>query len=266
MKNMLTSRVINRNFNVVKEIKPFLINKLTETNKIILIRHAESIWNHESKFTGWTDIPLSKYGMMESSVIGKTLLKNHLIPDITFTSTLDRALRTSNIIRNTMNIEYTPIHTSWRLNERHYGSLEGISRQFIKDEYGEGLTKIMRSNYHMKPLVISKELLNDNNPLSEYSVYSNCYFNTIKYGESKENVSERLLPYFENDIMYNVTEKKKLAMIVTHKHCIRVLFKEFLGIEDHMFDDFRLTPNTIYVIDMNNYGKYVSHKEIKYEI
>ena len=148
-------------------------------NKILLVRHGQSIWNHDSKFTGWTNIPLTKIGKKEAQNISKKLIEKSLKPNIIFSSVLDRCIDTSNIIKK--NLHYNvPIHTTWRLNEKHYGTLEGIPREIIRKEYGEKFTDVLRSNYYMKPPIV-KNIIN-----SEYNIYKNCYFNSIKMGDQKK--------------------------------------------------------------------------------
>jgi len=139
-----------------------------------MIRHGESIWNQESKFTGWTNIPLTDNGRKEAESIGFTLIEQNLVPNIIFSSVLERSIVTSNIIKQVVsknnNSHDIPIHTSWRLNEKHYGTLEGVPREFIRKTYGEKFTQLMRKSFSMKPPVL-KNL--DTN--LEYPIYKNCY-------------------------------------------------------------------------------------------
>lgn len=229
--------------------------------KIVLVRHGESIWNQESKFTGWTNIPLTENGRKEAEKIAKTLIQNNIYPTILFSSVLQRSIETSNIIRTTLiqqtmqsyhSINDLPIYTSWRLNEKHYGTLEGIPRKYIRDLYGEKFTQMMRKNFNMKPPII-KDYCNT----IEYPIYRNCYFEKIKNGESKENVLERLLPYFENDIMYTLSENK-LPLIVTHKHTARVLMKHLLKINDENFENYEIPNQGFIVIDFNDNYEYLN--------
>ena len=168
-------------------------------------------------FTGWTNIPLTDYGKYEAIKMSESLKKNNLYPNIIFTSVLNRAIDTSNIIKKEFNNNSIDIYTSWRLNEKHYGTLEGIPRKYIRDIYGDKFTKMMRSNFYMKPPIIK----NYNNQ-KKYPVYRNCYFESIKHGESKENVLDRLLPYYQNDILYTFNENK-FPLIITHKHTARAV-------------------------------------------
>jgi 2,3-bisphosphoglycerate-dependent phosphoglycerate mutase len=236
-------------------------NLMPTRNRFLLVRHGESIWNKDSKFTGWTNIPLTNNGKREAKKITQALLNNNICPNIIFTSVLDRAIETSNIVKkeiNQFNNKDVPIHTSWRLNERHYGTLEGIPRQYVRDIFGVKFTKLIRCNFNMKPPIIRDYNYNNN-----YPVYRNCYFNKVEYGESKENVMERVLPYYENDVLYTLSENK-FPLIVTHKHTARVLMKHLLKIKDEDFEEYELPNKKIMLVHLNDDLSYNTHFEIEY--
>ena len=240
---------------------------LTQTknlNRLLIVRHGQSIWNHDSKFTGWTNIPLTKKGKEEAKKIAHSLSEYNLRPNIIFSSVLNRAIDTSNIIKKELNSKQIQIHTSWRLNEKHYGTLEGIPRQYVRNIYGDKFTQIMRSNFNIKPPILDQEQINNiENKQELYSIYRNCYFEKIKYGESKENVLNRLLPYFENDICYTFNENK-FPLIVTHKHCARVLMKHLLNIDEHNFENYEIPSKKIIYLELDNNLKYKEHTFIDY--
>jgi len=240
-----------------------LLNEIKNTKRLLVVRHGQSIWNHDSKFTGWTNIPLTQKGRDEAMLIGKSLISNNLRPNIIFSSVLNRAIETSKIIKNELKYDDIDIHTTWRLNEKHYGMLEGVPRQYVRDIYGDKFTKIMRGNFNMKPPKLEKKELDNMKLIKEYPVYRNCYFEKIKYGESKENVLNRLLPYFENDICYTFNEFK-FPLIVTHKHCSRVLMKHLLNMDDYDFEDFELPSKKILYIELNDNLSYKTHSYISY--
>jgi 2,3-bisphosphoglycerate-dependent phosphoglycerate mutase len=223
--------------------------------RIIIARHGESIWNQDSKFTGWTNIPLTDKGRFEAKQMAMVLRPYK--PSIIFTSVLQRSIETSTIIQK--NLQYhsdIPIHTSWRLNEKHYGTLEGIPRKYIRDLYGDLFTQMMRSNFTMKPPILKIQSSNS------YPIYRNCYLESIKHGESKENVLSRLLPYYENDILYTLSEGHT-PLILTHKHTARVLMKHLLQMNDEVFENYEL-PNKILVVNLKDL-KYSSHEELEYK-
>jgi len=227
--------------------------------RFLMIRHGESLWNNQDKFTGWTNIPLSEDGKKESIKIANKLIKSKLYPNIIFSSVLQRAIDTSNFIKLNLELdEPIQMQTSWRLNEQHYGTLEGIPRDIIKKEYGDKFTTMLRSNFYMKPPVIKND-----NYKNEFPIYKNCYYKKIKYGESKENVLDRLLPYYENDILYTLTENK-FPLIVTHKHTARVLMKHLLKMSDEDFEFYELPNKKILSIELDNSFQYIKHDEIDY--
>ena len=226
-------------------------------NRFLLARHGESIWNQDSKFTGWTNIPLTNFGKNEASMMHDSMKKNNLYPSVIFTSVLNRAIETSNIIKKDFNDNSIEIYTSWRLNEKHYGTLEGIPRQEIRNMYGDKFTKMMRSNFYMKPPIVKNEYK------KEYPVYRNCYFEKIKYGESKENVLDRLLPYYQNDILYTFNENK-FPLIITHKHTARVLMKYLLNIRDEEFEFYEIPSKKILLVNLDENYNYIDHDELEY--
>ena len=238
-KNIIKSTSVKKNYN------------------FLLTRHGESIWNHERKFTGWTNIPLSSTGILEASRMANALIEYNLSPNIFFSSVLERSIETSNIIKNKLN-KNSQTHTSWRLNEKHYGTLEGVPRKYIRELYGDKFTRMMRTNFNMKPPIIKNHIFHN-----EYSCYKNCYFEKIKNGESKENVLDRLLPYYQNDILYTLTENK-LPLIVTHKHPARVLMKYLLNLSDEDFENYELPNKKILSINLDDNFNYINHIEIGY--
>ena len=228
-------------------------------NRFLIVRHGESIWNQDSKFTGWTNIPLSDGGREEARRISRTLMQHDLVPNVIFTSTLHRCIETSSIVKKEANMgDDVPLLTSWRLNEKHYGTLEGIPRQYIRDKYGEKFTKLLRTSYTMRPPFEQESPYKN-----EYPIYRNCYFETIKNGESKENVLDRLLPYYENDILYTMTEQK-FPLIVTHKHTARVLMKHLLKMDDQAFESYEFPSKTVVLINLDDNLQYDNHIEFPY--
>jgi 2,3-bisphosphoglycerate-dependent phosphoglycerate mutase len=237
------------------------LNLKVNLKQIVLIRHGESIWNQESKFTGWTNIPLTNNGRKEAERIALNLIENKLYPNIIFSSVLNRSIETSNIIRSVFTkkiYDDIPIHTSWRLNEKHYGTLEGVPREYIRNMYGEKFTQLMRKCFNMKPPILQNYESN-----KEYPIYKNCYFKKIKNGESKENVLDRLLPYFENDILFTLGENKT-PLIVTHKHSARVLMKYLLKINDEDFEHYEIPNKAIIVLNFDDDNNFLYNNFIKY--
>jgi 2,3-bisphosphoglycerate-dependent phosphoglycerate mutase len=235
-------------------------------NRFLIARHGESIWNKDSKFTGWTNIPLTNTGREEAAKMALELYRRNVIPNLIFSSVLERSIETATIIQKQLYVVQhvnIPIYTSWRLNERHYGTLEGIPRQYIRDKFGNVFTHLIRCDYNMKPPIVRGYKVTQNAEEPKYPIYRNCYFHTIKHGESKENVLDRVLPYYENDILYTVSEGK-LPLIITHKHTARVLMKNILCITDEDFEKYEFPNKAILDVELDDDSKYKSHREIDY--
>ena len=224
--------------------------------RLLIARHGQSIWNQESKFTGWTNIPLNRAGKIEAISMGRMLNYYRLSPTIIYSSIMHRAVDTSSLINSELNNK-AEIRSDWRLNEKHYGTLEGVSRNYIKKEYGQKFTHLLRNNFYIKPPVIPEK----DRVHTKYSIYKNCYYKKIKNGESKENVLNRLLPYFENDILYNINNCH-MPLVVTHKHCLRVLMKNYLKLNDEEFENYKLPKNSFLVMNFDDKLIFKSHKFI----
>ena len=124
--------------------------------KLVLLRHGESIWNKENRFTGWTDVDLSEKGIKEAKEAGRTLKEAGFIFDIAYTSVLKRGIRTLWIVLDEMDLMWIPVHCSWRLNERHYGCLQGMNKAEMTAKYGENQVLLWRRSYDIKPPAIDK--------------------------------------------------------------------------------------------------------------
>jgi len=229
--------------------------------RFLIARHGESIWNKDSKFTGWTNIPLTEKGKSEAKSMANALKCHGFYPDIVFSSVLDRAIHTATIVREALETPDVQIHTSWRLNEKHYGTLEGVPRNHVRDLFGDRFTQLMRRDFYMKPPIIDASSVTPHTP---YSVYRNCYFESIQRGESKENVLQRLLPYYENDIVYTIYHENRFPLIITHKHTARVLMKHLLRMSDEAFEKYDLPNHTVLCVDLDERQKYMSHMHISY--
>ena len=206
---------------------------------------------------------MTENGKQESQNMGRSLIMNNLIPDIMFTSVLDRAVNTANIIKKELNgtNDDIVIHTSWRLNEKHYGTIEGLPRQVIRNKYGNPFTDLIRNDFFTKPPIIND--YDHMKSIPRFKVYKNCYIDKLQFGESKQNVLERLLPYYENDILYTLSENK-FPLIVTHKHCARVLMKHLLKISDADFQHYKLPEQKILLVCLKENLDYDKHFELEY--
>ncbi len=187
--------------------------------KLILLRHGESLWNQENKFTGWKDVDLTETGIKEASFSGKQILKNNLSIDSIYTSLLIRAKNTANIVSDTIGFDKKNIKYEWRLNERHYGALQGLNKSETALKYGEEQVKIWRRSYDIPP-----PLLKEDDP--RHPKFNNKFKNidNLPVGESLKDVIERLNPFLEKYFSeFKLNEGNHL--IVAHSNSLRAIVK-----------------------------------------
>ncbi|AWB83278.1 phosphoglyceromutase [Corynebacterium liangguodongii] len=194
--------------------------------KLILVRHGQSTWNESNQFTGWVDVDLTAQGEQEAKNAGKLLADNDVLPDIVFTSLLRRAIRTANIALNAADRHWIPVERNWRLNERHYGRLQGLNKAEIREEYGEEQFMTWRRSYDTPP----PELADDN----EYSQAFDpryAFLPAVPRTECLKDVVARLLPFYEDVILPEALEGKNV-MVAAHGNSLRALVKHLDAISD----------------------------------
>ena len=196
--------------------------------KLVLLRHGESVWNKENRFTGWTDVDLSETGISEASQAGDALLKNGFDFDVCYTSYLKRAIHTLNIVLERLDREWLPVNKSWKLNERHYGALQGLNKSETAAKYGEDQVKIWRRSFDIQPPILDEK--DKRNP--KFCVqYRNEAPNDMPLTESLKDTIARTVPYFEEIIKRDMKQGKRV-MIVAHGNSLRALVKHFDNISD----------------------------------
>jgi 2,3-bisphosphoglycerate-dependent phosphoglycerate mutase len=197
------------------------------TYTLILLRHGNSIWNQKNLFTGWVDVDLSEQGRQEAKRAGELLEESYLRPNVLFTSVLKRAINTAHIALDHMNRNWIPTHRSWRLNERHYGALQGLNKAETLEKYGPEQFLRWRRNYDVPPPEISDD--------SEFSQASDERYRSLgRYlprSESLSDVLMRMLPYWEAEISALLREKQ-CVLIAAHGNSLRALVKHLDGISD----------------------------------
>lgn len=191
--------------------------------KLILIRHGQSEWNKLNKFTGWVDIRLSKQGEEEAKSIGKLLLSYNIKADILYTSLLTRAIHTANFIVDIIDRNWIPVIRSWRLNERHYGNLQGKNKDAILEEYGKEQFMLWRRSYKCKPPIIEDQLNNKDD--------DKRYICDMPESESLEDVYNRILPFYYDTILSNF-KLYKTSLVVAHGNSLRALVKHIEKVND----------------------------------
>lgn len=196
--------------------------------KLVLLRHGESTWNEENRFTGWTDVDLSTKGLQEAKKAGALLKEGGFIFDLAFTSVLKRAIRTLWIVQDEMDLMWIPVRLSWRLNERHYGALQGLNKSETAAKYGDEQVLIWRRSYDVPPPVLKKsdERYPGNDPR-----YKELDARHLPLSESLKDTVARCLPYWQESIAPELKAGKRV-LIAAHGNSLRALVKYLDGISD----------------------------------
>jgi len=196
--------------------------------KLVLIRHGESQWNLENKFTGWKDVDLSPKGVEEAKAGGKALKEKGLVFDVAYTSYLKRAIKTLNYVLEELDELYIPVYKSWRLNERHYGALQGLNKAETAKKYGDDQVLIWRRSFDVAPPAIDKS--SEYYPKSDRR-YADLTDEEAPLGESLKDTIARVLPYWHSDISKSLKEGKNV-IVAAHGNSLRALIKYLLNISD----------------------------------
>ena len=191
--------------------------------KLVLIRHGESEWNKLNLFTGWTDVELSEKGVNEAKEAGRALREKGFDFDVCYTSYLKRAVHTLNNVLDEMDRNWLPVYKSWKLNERHYGALQGLNKSETAEKYGEAQVKIWRRSFNIAPPLLEKDDKRNPANMTEYRMENK---EELPLGESLADTIERVVPYFDEVIKKDMKEGKRV-LIVAHGNSIRSLVKTF---------------------------------------
>ena len=191
--------------------------------KLVLLRHGESEWNKLNLFTGWMDVDLSEKGREEAKLAGQTLKAEGYDFDICFTSYLKRAIHTLNITLDEMDRAWLPVVKSWKLNERHYGALQGLNKAETAEKYGEAQVKIWRRSFDVKPPELDSA---DERSAARQPMYRGVDPALLPANESLETTIERVVPYFEEVIKPEMAAGKRVV-IAAHGNSLRALVKYF---------------------------------------
>lgn len=196
--------------------------------KLVLLRHGESTWNKENRFTGWTDVDLSDKGREEASKAGEVLKEEGFIFDIAYTSVLKRAIRTLWIVLDKMDLMWIPVNNSWRLNERHYGALQGLNKSETAAKFGEEQVLIWRRSYDIPPPLLKKN--DPRNPRNDPR-YKDLSDRELPLTECLKDTVERFLPYWHETVA-PVVKSGKRVIIAAHGNSLRALVKYLDNIAD----------------------------------
>jgi len=191
--------------------------------KLVLIRHGQSIWNLENRFTGWTDVDLSDQGRVEALKAGEVLRQEGYTFDVAFTSVLKRAIKTLWTMMSELDLEWLPVTRAWELNERHYGSLQGLNKADTAAKFGDEQVKIWRRGYDIPPPEL--EETDERHPKFDRR-YAGLTPDELPTTESLKIVLERVLPYWDKEIA-PVVKSGKRVVIAAHGNSLRALVKYF---------------------------------------
>ncbi len=200
----------------------------SELSRLVLVRHGQSQWNLENRFTGWTDVDLSDHGVEEARQAGRLLKDQGIFVDVAFTSVLKRSIKTLDIILEETDLLWIPVTKAWELNERHYGALQGLNKAETANKYGAGQVAQWRRSYSTLP-----PLLEDGDPrLPEYErKYREVDRNKLPRGESLAMTVKRVMPFWESSILPALAAGQT-PLIVAHGNSLRALIKSLDQVSD----------------------------------
>ena len=201
---------------------------MTTTHTLVLIRHGQSVWNAENRFTGWTDVDLSEQGRTEARQAAELIRAEGLDFDYCYTSVLKRAIRTLWIVLDGLDRMWLPVERSWRLNERHYGALQGLNKAETAAKHGEDQVKIWRRSYDTPPPMLEAD--DDRLPTSDPR-YAQVPKDELPAGECLKDTVQRVLPCWEGEIAPKIRQGQRV-LIAAHGNSIRALVKHLDGISD----------------------------------
>jgi 2,3-bisphosphoglycerate-dependent phosphoglycerate mutase len=215
--------------------------------KVVLLRHGESTWNKENRFTGWTDVDLSDRGREEAEAAGRLLKEGGYSFDLVFTSVLTRAIRTGWITLDVLGELWIPVERSWRLNERHYGALQGLNKAETAARHGEAQVKLWRRAYDIPPPPLTPD---DERHPSRDRRYANLAPGEIPLTESLKDTVARFLPYWKNTIAPAITSGQRV-LIAAHGNSLRALVKYLDGISDEQIVELNIPTGIPLVYELD---------------
>jgi 2,3-bisphosphoglycerate-dependent phosphoglycerate mutase len=217
------------------------------THTVVLLRHGESTWNKENRFTGWTDVDLTERGREEAAEAGRLLRAGGYVFDIAYTSVLTRAIRTLGIALDTLDALWIPVVKSWRLNERHYGALQGLNKAETTARHGEAQTKIWRRSYDIPPPPLEPD---DERHPSRDPRYRAIAPQDLPCTESLKDTVARFLPYWHSTIAPSITAGQRV-LIVAHGNSLRALVKYLDRIADADIAEVNIPTGIPLVYELN---------------
>jgi 2,3-bisphosphoglycerate-dependent phosphoglycerate mutase len=223
--------------------------------KCVLLRHGQSLWNLENRFTGWTDVDLSDQGVREAHEAGSLLKAQGYTFDVAYTSVLRRAIRTLWIVLDELDLMWIPVHCSWRLNERHYGALQGLNKQATADKYGLEQVHIWRRSYNTSPPPLADT---DSRHPSHDPHYLHLAKGQLPQTESLRDTLNRVLPYWRQAIIPTLSRGKRV-IISAHGNSLRALVKYLDNISDEDIPQLNIPTGIPLVYELNDRLRVLTH-------
>jgi 2,3-bisphosphoglycerate-dependent phosphoglycerate mutase len=219
--------------------------------KVVLLRHGESTWNKENRFTGWTDVDLSETGIEEAKLAGKILKENGYVFQKAYTSYLKRAVKTLNQVLDVMDLDWIPVEKSWRLNEKHYGALQGLNKSETAAKYGEDQVLVWRRSYDIAP-----SPLDVNEPRSPRRDirYDGLYDDELPLTEALIDTVNRAVPYWQLNIFPSLKQYGQI-IVAAHGNSLRGIIKYLKGISDTDIIRLNLPTAVPYVFEFDESGR-----------
>ncbi|MBI4775351.1 MAG: 2,3-diphosphoglycerate-dependent phosphoglycerate mutase [Deltaproteobacteria bacterium] len=223
--------------------------------KLVLLRHGQSTWNLENRFTGWTDVDLSEQGVREAKDSGKLLRSDGYVFDVAFTSVLKRAIRTLWIVLDEMDLMWIPVHRSWRLNERHYGALQGLNKKDTADKYGMDQVHIWRRSYDVPPPPLEEA---DSRHPKHDARYGGLDAGALPSTESLRNTLDRVMPFWHQTLEPVLREGKRV-LVAAHGNSLRAMVKYLDGISDEEIVGLNIPTGVPLVYELDNELRPLKH-------
>ena len=226
--------------------------------KLVIVRHGESIWNKENKFTGWCDVDLSEKGVEEAKEAGRVLKEKNFNFQVCYTSVLKRAINTLKYILEEMEIDI-PINYSYKLNERHYGALQGLNKDDTRKKYGESQVKLWRRSVDVRPP--SLDIDSEMNPINDIK-YKDIDKEKLPLTENLEDTMKRVVEYYNSDIVKSLKEGKEV-LVVAHGNSLRGLIKYLDNLSDEEVINLEIETGNPIVYELDNDLKPIKHYYLK---
>src|SRR5919198_1596059 len=224
-------------------------------HKLVLLRHGESTWNQENRFTGWTDVDLSERGRIEAQEAGRLLAADGYRFDIVYTSVLKRAIRTAWIALDVMDLMWLPVVNSWRLNERHYGALQGLNKAETAAQHGEAQTKIWRRSFDIPPPALTPD---DPRHPSRDPRYASLKPSELPLTESLKDTVARFLPYWHETIAPSIRSGQRV-LIAAHGNSLRALVKYLDDIDEQTIVELNIPTGIPLVYELDDDLRPIRH-------